>query len=133
MACACSTTDVLHFTTQVGATQKARVFVTVRSECQEIKGECRAVYSVINDASANTNVTSLTVAGQNYIFGAEPGDVIVPGQTGTVTVERPGGECEVTSTGSLTIDFPTLSLGGVQYGDLCVCTLMKTCVRVREG
>ena len=127
MACECLTTDVLHFTTEVAGAQKARVFVTVRSECQEIEDQCGVVYTVINDKSANTNVTSLTVAGENYIFGAEAGDVVAPGQVGTVTVERPGAECEVTSTGSLTLDFPTLSLGGVQYGGLCVCTLVKAC------
>lgn len=128
MAGECSRTDVLHFTTEVG-TQKARVFVTVRSECLEVDGEGQVVYSVINDASANTNVTSLTVAGQDYIFGAEPGDVVAPGQVGSVTVTRPGSGCEVTPTGSLTIDFPTLSLGGVEYGGLCLCTLVKACVR----
>jgi len=127
VACECSTTDVLHFTTEVAGTQKARVFVTVKSECREIDGECVAVYTVINEASANTNATSLTVAGENYIFGAEAGDVVAPGQVGTVTVARPGAECEVTSTGSLTVDFPALSLGGVQYGGLCVCTLVKAC------
>jgi len=128
MACQCSTTDVLDFVIQVAGTQKAKVLVTVKSECQETDGDaCQVTYAVTNDASANTNVTSLTVAGENYIFGAEPGDVVVPGQVGTVTVTRPGGECNVTSGGSLTVDFPTLSLGGVQYGGICVCTLAKAC------
>ena len=129
MACECLTTDVLRFTTEVAGTPKAKVFVTVKSECREVDGQCAVIYTVTNDASADTNVTALTVAGENYIFGAEPGDVIHPGQVGTVTVIRPGAECEVTSTGSLTLDFPTLSLGGPQYGGLCVCTLVKACGR----
>lgn len=131
VACECLTTDVLRFNTEIGGAQKARVFVTVRSECREIEDQCTVVYTVSNDATANTNVTSLTVAGQTYIFGAGPPDVIAPGQTGAVEVRRPGAECEVTSTGSVTIDFPTLSLGGLQYGGLCVCTLVKACGGVK--
>jgi hypothetical protein len=128
MACQCLTTDVLNFVTEVAGTQKAKVFVTVKSECSETSEGCRVTYTVTNNASADTNVTSLTVAGENYIFGVEPGDVVVPGRVGTVTVTRPGGECTVTSGGSLTVDFPTLELGGVQYGGICVCTLSKACV-----
>jgi hypothetical protein len=130
VACECSSTDVLNFTTEVAGAQKANVFVTVQSECRENPDrdrQCEVVYTVTNHASANTNVTSLTVAGENYVFGVEAGDVVAPGQVGTVTVVRPGGECELTSSGSLTIDFPTLSLGGVQYGGLCLCTLVRAC------
>ena len=128
MPCECSTTDVLNFTTEVAGAQKANVFVTVQSECGENPDrQCEVVYTVTNHASANTDVTSLTVAGENYVFGVEAGDVVAPGQVGTVRVTRPGGECELTSSGSLTIDFPTLSLGGIQYGGLCVCTLVRAC------
>jgi len=42
--------------------------VTVRSECLEVHGECRVVYRVIDDEPANTNVTSLTVAGEDYMM-----------------------------------------------------------------
>jgi hypothetical protein len=129
MTCECSTTDVLSFVTDVNGAQKAKVLVTVKSECQETSDGCQVTYTVTNDASANTNVESLSVAGDNYIFGVEPGDIILPGHVGTITVTRPGAECEVASEGILTVDFPTLSLGGVQYKGVCVCRLTKECDR----
>ena len=129
MACECSTTDVLNIVTEVSGTAKLKVFVTVSSECQETSGGCQVTYTVTNDASANTNVGSLTVAGEHYIFGAETADIVQPGQVGTVTVTRPGAECRVTSGGSLTLDAPSLSLGGLTYGGICVCTPEKRCDR----
>jgi hypothetical protein len=129
MSCECSTTDVLNIVTEVAGAVKAKILVTVKSECQETSDGCQVTYTVINDASANTNVDSLTVAGQHYIFGAESSDIVHPGQVATVTVTRPGAECKVTSEGSLTFDFPSLSLGGPTYGNICVCTLEKACGR----
>jgi hypothetical protein len=124
-----SITDVLNIGTEVNGTQRAKFLVTVKSECQETSDGCQVIYTVINDAPADTNVDSLTVAGENYIFGVEQADVVAPGQVGTVTVTRPGAEYQVTSEGSITFDVPTLSLGAVQYGGLCVCTLVKACRR----
>jgi hypothetical protein len=113
--------------TDVNGTQKAKVLVTVKSECQETSDGCRVTYTVTNDASADTNVSALSVAGDNYIFDVATTGEVLPGQVGTVTVTRPGAECKVTSEGTLTVDFPTLGLGGVDYKGICVCTLAKAC------
>jgi hypothetical protein len=129
MSCKCSITDVLNFVTEVNGTQKTKVLVTVKSECQETSEGCRVTYTVTNDVSANTNVSSLSVAGDNYIFDVQTAHEVLPGQVGTVTVTRPGAECKVTSEGILTVEFPTLGLGGGQYKGICVCTLAKACDR----
>jgi hypothetical protein len=126
MACQCSTTDTLSFATEIAGVQLSKVHVTVTSECQETSEGCQVTYTVTN-LSLSAAVASLTVAGDTYIFGAAPSEVINPSQTGTVTVTRPGGECTVTSGGSLALNFPSLELGGVIYGGICVCTLSKTC------
>jgi hypothetical protein len=129
MSCKCSTTDVLNFVTEINGTQSTKVLVTVKSECHKTSGGCQVTYTVTNDASANTNVSSLSVAGDNYIFEVATAKEVLPGQAGTVTVTRPGGGCKVTSEGILTVEFPTLGLGGVQYKGICVCTLAKACDR----
>lgn len=127
MGCECSTTDVLNFVIDINGTQKVNVLVTVKSECQETDDGCRVTYTVTNDASANTNVSSLFVAGDHYIFDVATAQEVLPGQVGTVTVTRPGAECKVTSEGILGVSFPTLGLGEVQYKGICVCTLAKAC------
>ena len=127
MRCKCSITDVLNFATQVNGTQKTRVFVTVKSECHETSDGCQVTYTVTNDKSANTNVSSLSVAGDTYLFDVQTAQEVLPGHVGTVTVTRPGGNCKVTSEGILTVEVPTLSLGGVQYKGICVCTLARAC------
>lgn len=127
MSCECSTTDILNFVTDVTGTQKTKALVTVKSECRETTEGCQVTYTVINDASADTNVSALSVAGDRYIFDVQTAKEVLPGQTGTVTVTRPGAECKVTSDGILTIEFPTLGLGGVEYKGICVCTLAKSC------
>ena len=129
MSCKCSTTDVLHFVTQVNGTLKTKVFVTVKSECKKTSDGCQVTYTVTNDKSANTNVSSLSVAGDTYLFDVQTAQEVLPGHVGTVTVTRPGGNCKVTSEGILTVEVPTLSLGGVQYKGICVCTLAKACDR----
>ena len=113
----------------IGGTRKAKVLVTVRSECQETSDGCQVTYTVTNDASADTNVRSLSVAGDDYIFDVATAGEVLPGQVGTVTVTRPGAECKVTSEGILTVDFPTMGFAGVQYKGICVCTLVKECDR----
>jgi hypothetical protein len=127
VSCKCSITDVLNFATQVNGTQKTRVFVTVKSECHETSDGCQVTYTVTNDKSANTNVSSLSVAGDTYLFDVKTAQEVLPGHVGTVTVTRPGGNCKVTSEGILTVEVPTLSLGGVQYKGICVCTLARAC------
>jgi len=129
MSCKCSITDVLNIVTDVNGVEKTRVLVTVKSECQKPPRGigCRVTYTVTNDASANTNVSALSVAGDNYIFDSQTAKEVLPGQVGIVTVTRPGAECKITSEGILTVDFPTLGLGGVQYKGICVCTLVKAC------
>jgi hypothetical protein len=127
MSCECSTTDVLDFVTDVNGTHKAKVLVTVKSECEETSDGCRVTYTVTNDASADTNVSSLSVAGDDYIFDIVTASEVLPGQVGTVTVTRPGAECKITSEGALTVEFPTMGLGGAQYKGICVCTLAKAC------
>ena len=129
MSCKCSITDVLNFATQVNGTQKTRVFVTVKSECHETSDGCQVTYTVTNDKSANTNVSSLSVAGDTYLFDVKTAQEVLPGHVGTVTVTRPGGNCKVTSEGILTVEFPTLGVGGGQYKGICVCTLAKACDR----
>jgi hypothetical protein len=113
--------------TDVNGTQKAKVFATVKLECQETSNGCRVTYTVANDASADTNVSGLSVAGDSYIFDILTASEVLPGQVGTVTVTRPGAECKVTSEGALTVEFPALGLGGVEYKGICVCTLAKAC------
>jgi hypothetical protein len=127
MSCECSTTDVLNFVIDVNGTQKAKVLVTVKSECQETSDGCQVTYTVTNDASADTNVSALSVAGDTYIFDVTTANEVLPGQVGTVTVTRPGAECKVTSEGTLSVEFPSLGLGGVEYKGICVCTLAKAC------
>jgi hypothetical protein len=129
VSCKCSVTDVLNFATQVNGTQKTRVFVTVKSECHETSDGCQVTYTVTNDKSANTNVSSLSVAGDTYLFDVKTAQEVLPGHVGTVTVTRPGGNCKVTSEGILTVEFPTLGVGGSQYRGICVCTLAKACDR----
>ena len=123
----CRTVDVLDFTTEVAGTQKVRVLVTIESECLEASGVHQIVYTVTNDATANTNVSSLSVAGNDYLFDVATANQVLPGQVGTVTVTRPGAECKVTSEAKLTFDYPTLGLGGVQYAGICVCALIRAC------
>jgi hypothetical protein len=127
MNCECSTTDVLNFVIDVNGTQKAKVLVTVKSECQETSDGCQVTYTVTNDASADTNVSALSVAGDTYIFDIATASEVLPGQIGTVTVTRPGAECKTTSEGILTLEFPNLSLGGAEYKGICVCSLTKPC------
>ena len=129
MSCECSTTDVLNFVTDVNGTQKVKVLTMVESECHETSDGCRVTYTVTNDASADTNVSSLSVAGDVYIFDVATAGEVLPGQVGTVAVTRPGAECKVSSEGILTVEFPTLGLAGVQYKGICVCTLAKECDR----
>lgn len=127
MGCECSTTDVLNFVIEVNGTQKAKVLVTVKSECQETSDGCQVTYTITNDASADTNVSTFSVAGYNFTFSDTTANEVLPGQVGTVTVTRPGAECKVTSEGSLFVSFPVLGLGGPQYNGICVCTLVKAC------
>jgi hypothetical protein len=121
--------DVLSIVTEDNGAQKTKVLVTVKSECHETSGGCQVTYTVTNDASANTNVESLSVGGVIYLFGVEPSNVLLPGHVGTITVTRPGAECEVTSEGILTVDFPTLFIDEVQYTGICVCRLARECAR----
>jgi hypothetical protein len=129
VGCECSTTDVLNIVIEVNGTRKAKVLTTVKSECQDTSNGCKVTYTVTNDASADANVSSLSVAGDDYIFDVATAGEVLPGQVGTVEVTRSGAECKVTSEGILTVDFPTLGLGGVQYKGICVCTLAKECER----
>ena len=63
MGCECSTTDVLNIVIEVQGTRKAKVLTTVKSECQDTSDGCQVTYTVTNDASADANVSSRSVAG----------------------------------------------------------------------
>lgn len=125
MGCECSTEDVLNFVVAINGTQKAKVFVTVKSECRESSDGCQVTYTVTNDASADTNVSSISVGDHDYIFEDATAKQVLPGQVGTVTVVRPGADCMVTSDGALTLGFPALGGGGPQYKGIRVCTLRQ--------
>lgn len=120
-----SATDVLNFETRINGTQKVKVLVTVKSEYQKTKNGSQVTYTVTNDKSANTNVSWLSVAGDRYFFNVATAQEVLPGEVGTVTVIRPDTECQVTSEGSLAIEFPTLGLGEVEYEGIRVCALAE--------